>query len=551
MALESRAAAGLAFCALLLHAQVQVREVVIRTHPYTPPSAVLHAEATLVETGLTVRDSRGRAIPGLTASDFEVLDDGIPRPIAAFSELHSDGQPASPAPSNSAGPTPPAEVSGLQPKFITFFFDDFHVANGGMLFVKQAAHTFIAKGLKPSDRLSIVTASGQGDLDFTDDPKRFADRLEHLSSHARPVVPGACGVSPIDSYIFVHNLDGDIREAAIKAAEICAGCSNSDMPGQCRAKAVTIAQQAASTAWEQMQAQSLDTIFALGFAVKRLSEVKGTRILVVTSSGFLLRPGAPPEMQSLLDAALRGNIVVHAIGAQGLEAYMSGPKGFLRHSLYLMPLENITDGTGGHYFRDTNDLAGAMDLAINPEVSYLLAFRAGSPDGKFHNLKIRFQTKRSATIQFRPGYFSPDPKKEQSPRARLDDTVFSKQTLRGIPVVVAISTGPAKDGSIPLSIGITVDLNQLQFATANDRHVQQLVFLTTLLDTNGGLVTGKESVMDLALTDQKLESLKKDGLKAVATLTAPAGTYQVRTIVREGLKGSLAALTTPVELRAL
>jgi len=56
--------------------------------------------------------------------------------------------------------------------------------------------------------------------------------------------------------------------------------------------------------------------------------------------------------------------------------------------------------------------------------------------------------------------------------------------------------------------------------------------------------------MDLALTDEKLASLKKDGLKTVATLNAPAGIYQVRTIVREGMKGGLTASTTAVELRA-
>jgi hypothetical protein len=42
----------------------------------------------------------------------------------------------------------------------------------------------------------------------------------------------------------------------------------------------------------------------------------------------------------------------------------------------------------------------------------------------------------------------------------------------------------------------------------------------------------------------------KDRLKTVATLTAPAGIYQVRTIVREGMKGGLTASTIGVELRA-
>lgn len=43
-------------CALLA-AQEPPKEVVIRTHPYTPPSAILRANTSLVETPLIVRDS--------------------------------------------------------------------------------------------------------------------------------------------------------------------------------------------------------------------------------------------------------------------------------------------------------------------------------------------------------------------------------------------------------------------------------------------------------------------------------------------------------------
>ena len=139
--------------------------------------------------------------------------------------------------------------------------------------------------------------------------------------------------------------------------------------------------------------------------------------------------------------------------------------------------------------------------------------------------------------------------RRSSARSRLDEAVFSGQALREIPAAVNLSAGPPKDGSVPISIAISVNLSRLQFTTANYCHNQQLVFLTTLLDTKGGFLTGKESIMDLALTDQKLASLQKDGLKAVATLNAPAGIHQVRTIVREGMKGSLAASTTVVDLR--
>jgi VWFA-related protein len=561
MANLSRAAVFLTLYTLLLCAQTPVQEVVIRTHSYTPPSTVLHAESNLVESGLIVRDARGRAVGGLHAADFEVLDNKVPQQITAFSELRPDGQPNAPTVAAGSGKlpetVPAANVPPAGRRFVTFFFDDFHMSIGDLAFVRKAAHAFIAKGIKPLDSMSIVTASGQGDLDFTNDAQLFAERVDHLGPHSQYVVPSYCGVSPVDSYIVLHNLDGQIIEEAIGAAVKCAGCSEGDTPQGCRSKALAVATQLASSAWEQLQAQSLNTLSALRFAAQRLSGANGTRILVLTSSGFLLRPGVPPELQNFIDAAARWNIVVHAIGAQGIETRMTGPKDSLRRSLFLMPLENIANGTGGHYYRDNNDIAGDMELAASPDVTYLLAFNPGSPDGKLHTLKIRFKTKRPESLEFRPSYFSSSSisasEKALTARAPLDDAVFSKQTLHDVPATVTLAEVEPKDGpkddSIPVSIHITVDLNRLQFAIANGRHMQQMVFLMTLLDADGNFVTGKESIMDLALTDEKLDSLKKDGLKTVATLNARAGSYQLRTVVREGMKGALTASTTAVELR--
>jgi VWFA-related protein len=478
MALRSRAAAFLILCAFPLRAQTPAQEVVIRTYLYTPPSTILRAESNLVQTGLTVRDSLGHAIGGLHASDFEVLDNGVPQQITALSELRADAKPAGPPP---------------EPKFVTFFFDDLHMGNFDMPFVKQAARKFIAKGLKPPDLTSIVTTSGSGDLDFTNDAKLFADKLERLNLHTH----------------VIHSI-------------------------------------------EEYQADSVGTLAGLGAAAKRLSEAHGQRILVLMSSGFIIHVGnehdVEPEVQKIIDAAVRWNVVIHAIDAKGLTP---NPNTWRLNR----PLKEITQGTGGHLFENTNDLAGAMEAAANPEVTYLLAFNPGGPDGKFHTLKIRFKSKRGEAVEFRPGYLSrpDDSEKALTTRAPLDDAVFSRQTLRDVPATVALAGGQpdgTKEGMLPVSIGITVDMNRLQFTTANGRHMQQIVFLMTLLDANGGFITGKVSIMELALTDEKLASLKKSGLKTIATLNAPAGIYQVRTVVREGMKGGLAASTTAVELRA-
>jgi len=248
------------------------------------------------------------------------------------------------------------------------------------------------------------------------------------------------------------------------------------------------------------------------------------------------------QVQKVVDRAVRDNVVIQAIDAKALEPFMG------RASPVRRPLAELSQGSGGHLFENTNDLTGAMEHAANPEVDYLLAFNPGRRDGKFHTLKIRFTAKRPDSIEFRPSYFSDDSEKP-SAHAALDQAVFSKQSLYDVSAAVALASGQAKDGEVPVSIRITVNVNRLSFAGADGRHRQQLVFLTALLDSAGGFVTGKESVMDLSLTDAKLASMRKDGLTAVATLAAPPGSYQLRAIVREGVKGSLAASSTAVALR--
>jgi VWFA-related protein len=468
-------AAALAFCVRLLAAQAPETEVAIRTHAYTPPAAVLHAESNLVETQLAVRDPIGRTVAGLRASDFEVLDNGVPQQIAAFSELRRDVE---------TGMTPEAP---REPRYVIFLFDDLHLGRFDLPFVKQAARKFIANGLKPWDRMSIETSSGSARLDFTSDSQQFAQSLERLNLHTH-----------------VYN------------------------------------------SIEEYEADSGNLLSAVAAAARRLSFMQGERILVLLSSGFIIHISnehdVESQIQKVIDAALRYNVLVHAIDGKGLS---TSPTLALNR-----PLRELSNGAGGHFFENTNDLAGAMRQAAEPEVSYQIAFNPGQPDGKFHKLKIRYKSKGAEAAEFRPGYFAHTDTSEKALAARvpMDDAVLSGQSLHDVPFTVALAGGQPQDGAVPVSIGVTVDLNRLQFASWHGRHVQQIVLILALLDTSGAFVTGKESIMELALTDEKLASLKKTGLKTVATLTAPPGRYQVRTVVREGMTGALSASTQAIRL---
>jgi VWFA-related protein len=408
----------------------------------------------------------------------------------------------------------------------------------------KGARAFIAKGLKPGQFASIVTASGQGDLDFTADAQVFAEKLNHVASHERPPFTAPCGVDATESYIVANNLDAATIDRAIAIAMPCA-CQDQDplTSKACRPKALAVAQTLALASWGQTELQSINTIDALGLAVKKLSQRNGERILVLNSSGFLLRDGEP-ALEKLIDGAVKWGVTVHAVDSETLGA----TQGLLKESIYWAGMEKLANGTGGRLFKNTNDLAGAMDLAANPEIQYLLAFNPGPRDGKFHTLKIRFKAKKPWSVQFRPGYFSPSPEQKRPPSSRdaMDEAVFSSEALREIPGEIYVGPGAERN---TVSIAVTVNMGALSYTEGGGRHGQQIVFLMTLLDARGGFVTGKEAVMDLALSDERLASMKRDGLKGVVTLSAAPGAYRVRAIVREGMAGKLSAWTVPVELK--
>jgi VWFA-related protein len=505
---------GLACIAILalgavatLVAQPSAQEVSIRTHPYEPPSAVLRAEADLVETPLTVRDAGGHTVGGLGASDFEVLDNGVVQQITGFSELRAGGRRASTNPQQSQDSH--ALVAAHErtgPRYIEFFFDDLHTYNrdgpvtkapAGVEFLKRAARDFIDRGVKANDWLSIATASGEDELDFTQDAKRFAEKFDGLHSRAYAASPAAYEV------------------------------------------------------------QTLNTIAALKAAVNKLSAAPGVRMLVMISHGFYSREGRP-QMESICDAALRAGITVNTIYAFGLDVTPPelNPREFIRREnqrwLFGITMEDLAERTGGHFFKDTNGFGSAMAEAVYPDSTYLIAFRPGEPDGKMHRLKIRFKVNRPETLEFRQSYYSrreDDAGKKLTARAAMDDAVMSANTLREVAAAVTLAGGPPKNGAVPVSISINVDVSRLQFAVNQGRRAQQLVFIMALLDPQGGFVTGKESVMDLALTDAKLASLKTEGLKVAGTLEAPPGVYRVRTVVREGIRGQMATDSAMVELR--
>lgn len=552
-------------------------EVRTSSRPYMPFQ--LRAESTIVQIGVVVRDGKGRSVSGLQKDDFKLTDQGKDRGITSFTVDTRDapggvGVVAAKGRDDTAAAPSPATDRPHPPRFIALFFDDIGTAAGDMARMKRDATRFIEDGMAAGDRLAVVASSTGRISDFLIDKKQIEDAIGKVQSHPRfpPGGNSPCPrMTPYDAYLISNYLSEQAVQAKMMELPACSGT-----PPAARPRAGTphqldplrnIIQQLAEEMWQQVRVASMATMDALAGALADLSARKGTRMLLLVSSGFLT--GTMEEtVDSLADRALRAGVVINGMDAKGL--YVESPlrpfgeAGQMENSpVQVTAYETMTQNaaaetatavmadlaqaTGGLFFHHNNDFSfGFRELGSVPEITYLIGFHPDDAtlDGKYHKLKVRLASSNGYSVEARPGYFA-TPRSapaEDKGRAELDRQVMTSQIVQQFPAAVQMQLGARNAaGATPVRVQMHVDLNGLTFGQQDGRHIQKLTFVFALFDGKDSMVTAREGSMEFALTDARFKSLQQSGINAALTLEAPSGEYRLRAVAVEGGQGQIAA----------
>jgi VWFA-related protein len=576
-------------------AGAQSDEVHVSAHVYTPPQVRLTVQSQLVQLEVVVRDPRGHAVSGLKQGDFEILDEGKTREIAAFSVVTHEAAPAPVPAAVASASTTTASASApaaaipppAPPRSTLLFFDDLHQSPAELQRTQIAARSFIREGLGPGGRAAIYAASEGLILDFTADAGALTAAIQKLRSHQHVSENGLqpCPrITPYQAYLIANNLNLDALNAAIQEAQQCANADSSSPlvtgrnPSLMSARRppdpnMTQVQAQASATWQQVRTDSLNSFDAVGNAMTLLARAPGTRVLLMVSSGFLT--GLLDEQKdAAIDRAIHAGIVINALDAKGLWSEAPGrpfgetqqtTKGFphaasmfeastigSRNAATDAVMAEFASGTGGLFFHDNNDLAGGFaQLGAVPETTYLVAFRPDTEGGagKYHKLKVRLTAGNGDYVQTRPGYVTPGnvPAAGQTVPRPIDREALATDVMAEIPVQLSARFGKQEKGDPTLSLLIHVDLAKLNFIRRDGRHVQKLMFIGALLDAGGKMVAAKEGAMDLALKDDTWARLTASGINATLGFPAPSGPCRVRVVVQDA-DGKMASLNQTVEI---
>ncbi len=506
----------------------------------------------LILVRVVVRDSKGHVIGNLHKDDFQLFDDRKPQLITQFSAEESGAQLATmqKTPTNqSEKPQDPSKLPAVPEHFIAYVFDDVHLKFGDLAQVRDAAIRHL-ESLGPTERAAIFSTSGQTTLDFTDDRAKLRDALLHLQS--RPVTGTGMTECPDVSYymadLIQNKQDTQALQAATQDALVCAFQGDQRFLQAAQALAQSMAAQ-------QLTAGDTESHLALAVlkeVIRRVSMMPGQRSIVLLSPGFLT-PHLEFDYTEIIDRALRSQVTVSAMDARGLytmgDASKPGPENsqlIVLNTQYAIQeasddseiMAILADGTGGSFFKNSNDLdEGFKRVASTPESFYVLGFAPQNLklDGSFHSLKVTLKSPEKLTLQARRGYFAPKHAADASQQAKqeIEDALFSQEEMHNLPVELHTQFFKSTEADAKLTVLAHVDVKRLHFRKADGRNNEELTVVSAVFNRNGNFIQGIEKKVTMRLRDDTLANKLASGITLKTSFDVAPGSYLVRLVVRD------------------
>ena len=542
--------------------------------PQQAPRPVFKAEVSLVAVPVFVTDRSGKAVPGLTAADFEVYDGGRRVPIAAFQSVSVRAPAAAPE----AAPEPSAElpmaVQAAAPRQFVLLFDLQFSPPAGIVRARSAAIRFVRESLGPGDLVAAATF-GRGGLtmltNLTSDRSHVARSIESLG--LAPAIEASSDPLGLGGeFAAFSEMPGGAQLLDASSNPLAAGgdlAVFSGMPGDAElAASLGLLKKHLLRAYRY---RISDFLVSLQDLAEALSNLRGRKQIVLLSGGFHQKAWVGPEseaeradeptwmrIQSLMDdvfgAADHSDVVIHAVDLGGIEGpidigsrtgQIAGGVGSGRRSLGA-----LAENTGGRFVQPTNDFA--LALREVDEVShhyYVLAFEPVEPADKPdrpRSLKVRVRGD-GLKVSHRKAYVLPaSPRTPDAAATRLLATEAIAKGLSGGPLGLDLLALPYRhrDGAPAVAAALQIEGPALASA-ARDERLEVEVYGYALA---GGHVLDSlqlPTTLDLTTTAASLPSA---GLWVLTAFAVQPGAVDLRFFVRAGDAGMTGSLARRVEV---
>jgi len=546
----------------------------------TADDDVIKVTANLVNFDVIVKDKKGRVITDLKPEDFTVYENGVPQKIEFFDSTLTSSSNEAAKPTNGTVSTEPGPrtPNGFPRNIIVLVLDGQSTEAANLNHVREGMVKYIRERISGNDSVALFSISSVLQLlqTFTQDKEKLIAAVER-----------AYYSSTTSKTSEARGLSEDIRA---KREQIATGPEllNGTVPGpgvsNSAAAAALIAQHVLAqylALRSSLSAQQTRPVLAALAAISEgLRSIPGKKTLVMFSQGFVAPETLDWQVQSTVDIANRANVAIYIIDSGGLTggaptsgalvsgSPLSGISGDLDmeqrrrsaagESVFDISrqeglnrqqdlLYRISEDTGGHFIKNTNNIAGGLER-IDAEIRsrYTLAYHSTDPnfDGSFRKVKIEVH-KPDTNVLTRPGYyaippsqivpFSPDDRK-------LLANFTNMQAHPSLPLSVEMNAFRSQNGFYIVPLSFEMPPAAVQFDRKGDKQRLQLDVLGVVrAEGEDKILSRLGGNFDVSLTKEQYNSVVNDKIFYRQDVELGAGNYTVDLIVRDRVSGKSAA----------
>lgn len=534
----------------------------VRTELVTVPVVVLRQGSPFRQ--LLIRGWLDEHVTGLTKSDFEIEEDGQPKPIATFEEINSSHSAIKRA-------TPPCVftneiISDVPVSMVVIILDLINTP----YFYQEAAKEKLLEYLRrdySGDQPTMLVALQPDGLrilhDFTSDPQVLAKLVRRLGSHIERDPASDNQVETEFSHSIAEPIDIQKEYDAIEK-EFLADYTGRDTYAQ------------------QLQRDRLEATFLeLQQLSHAVSAVAGMKTLVWVTGGFKINSTINSRDERIVDEYIH---TLKLLSAAGIAVYpidtvletdnpaFTSPQSrypVARHGniQIVQNFMDITQRTGGDYCSLRKD----PDLCFRKAVDYssryyMLSYYAQPAEiARWHKIHVKV---RGANLQVRArsGYFSVgalgDP--EQRRGSDIAQAFATPVEYRGVPITVrwtasgeepttktaagnaALSGEPQLQRRHMQSFLLEINRTALAVDAADNNHIR-LDVVVIALDPYGKVLADLTQQLDLHPSAPELERLRRGGFAYANAVEVPPHTSVVRFIVRDYVNERMGTVSVPIE----
>jgi VWFA-related protein len=506
----------------------------------------------VVEVPVSVVDSSGNPVRGLTAANFELYDGGKKQPITSFDKIDFVSKEAT---VTAISPMNPAARRSF-----LLLFDLGYASPKSMVRAQEAARRFVTTAVQPRDLVGVGTIDNDHGFRlltaFTTDHDLVAAAINDPS--------GFRGNDPLQ--IGNKTFVADLTNGA--GVTTSATMTEAQRPGAAAAaEEMAERQQQMTRSNEQYVKARVDKqVDYLADLAKTLRAVPGRKQVILLSEGFdakylqgrdvrdtestardnsAVMSGQPwlvnnddrfgntatlSTLDRMAKAFRSSDAVLNAIDIQGVRVQNDVQSGSNLNSN--AGLHVLSSPTGGEVFQNSNDLKNNFDRMLHAqEVVYVLGFQAPtSSPGKFHDLKVKLVNTPGRAF-YRMGYYENGGESNAERALTTAEVIVNDIPQDDVHLASFAAPFPGVNGNA--QVPVILDLNGADLAKQAKGNTAAAEIFVYAFDSEG--IVRDRLYQRLTLDMKKVgDRLRTSGVRYYGTLMLPPGTYAIKSLVRAG-----------------